>query len=63
MLASFSRPVMPAEGRTRLLHPGTQIVRSIVDGVTAGLIAPGVQRESGSEKSPDPPAWQLPAGG
>jgi hypothetical protein len=43
MLASFSRWVMPAEERTCLLHPGTQIVRSIVDWVTAGLTAPGVQ--------------------
>jgi hypothetical protein len=31
--------------------------------VTAGLIAPGVQRGSGREKSPVPRAWQEPGGG
>lgn len=31
--------------------------------VTAGLIAPGVQRGSGNENSPEPRAWHEPAGG
>jgi len=31
--------------------------------VTAGLTAPGVQRGSGSENSPEPRAWQEPGGG
>lgn len=31
--------------------------------VTAGLTAPGVHCGSGSEKRPDPRAWQEPGGG
>lgn len=33
------------------------------DWVTPGLTAPGVQRGSGSENSPEPRAWQEPEGG
>jgi len=61
MLANFSGSVMLSGGRTVSVQPSTQIVRSIVAGVTAGLSAPGVQAGSGREYSPEPIAWQEPA--
>jgi hypothetical protein len=63
MLASFSGSVTPTGGRTVAVHPDTQIVRSIVDCVTAGSRAPGVQRGSGREYGPEPIAWHEPAAG
>ncbi|MGZ4493866.1 MAG: hypothetical protein ACXVWU_04140 [Nocardioides sp.] len=36
------------DGRTVEVHPETQMVRSIVDWVTAGLTAPGVRARFGS---------------
>ncbi len=41
-------------GRILDEYPGAQIVESIVDGVTAGLSAPGVQLGSGSTQTPLP---------
>lgn len=58
MLARFSASVTGSGGRTVEVQPDTQIVRSIVAGVTAGLRAPGVQRGSGRVYSPRPGAWQ-----
>ncbi|MGH2909249.1 MAG: hypothetical protein ACRDK8_08140 [Solirubrobacteraceae bacterium] len=49
MLAYFSGSVTDSGGRTLSDHPDRQIVRRIVDWVTAGLSAPGVQRGSGAE--------------
>ena len=49
MLAAFSGSVMLSGGRTVAVQPSTQIVRSIVAWVTAGLRAPGVQVGSGRE--------------
>ena len=63
MLASFSRLVIDALGRTVAVHPGRQIVERMLACVTAGLTAPGVQRGSGRAYAPDPIAWQEPAGG
>jgi hypothetical protein len=63
MLATFSASVMDSGGRTVDVQPGTQIVRSIVACVTLGLSAPGVQRGSGREYSPDPMAWHVPGAG
>jgi hypothetical protein len=47
MLATFSCSVIPSGGRTVLVQPLTQIVRSIVDWVTAGSSEPGVHAGSG----------------
>ena len=58
MLAVFSCSVMLSGGRTVDVQPRTQIVRSIVVWVTAGLSAPGVQAGSGREDRPLPIAWQ-----
>ena len=49
MLAAFSCSVTLSGGRTVDVQPSTQIVRSIVAWVTAGLSAPGVQVGSGRE--------------
>jgi len=49
MLAAFSCSVMLSGGRTVAVQPSTQIVRSIVAWVTAGLSAPGVQLGFGRE--------------
>jgi hypothetical protein len=40
-----------------------QMVESMFACVTAGLIAPGVQRGSGRLKRPEPRAWQEPGAG
>ena len=40
-------------------YPGTQMVVSIVAGVTTGLSAPGVHVGSGSTQTPEPPSVQL----
>jgi hypothetical protein len=63
MLASFSGSVIETVGRTPRVQPLRQIVDRIVDCVTAGLSAPGVQRGSGREYTLDPRAWQLPVAG
>ena len=54
MLAAFSGSVMLSGGRTVAVQPSTQIVRSIVAWVTAGLRAPGVQVGSGRDWRPVP---------
>jgi hypothetical protein len=56
MLAAFSASVTDSGGRTLFVQPGTQIVWSIVDGLTAGFSAPGVQRGSGRSYDPEPTA-------
>src|ERR1035437_8480735 len=63
MLAAFSCSVMLSGGRTVAVQPSTQIVRSIVAWVTAGVSAPGVQVGSGREERPVPTAWQEPGAG
>jgi hypothetical protein len=63
MLANFSGSVIDSRGRTVRVHPRRQIVEPIVDCVTAGLSAPGVQRASGSEYTPLPCARQRLAAG
>ena len=50
MLANFSGSVMDSGGRTVVVQPLWQIVEPIVDCVTAGLSAPGVQLEDGLER-------------
>lgn len=54
---------MLVEGRTVSVQPLTQTVLPIVCCVTSGFRAPGVQRGSGSEDSPEPMAWQEPGAG
>jgi hypothetical protein len=44
----FSGSVMDSGGRMDAVYPLRQIVIAIVNGVTRGLVAPGVQRASGS---------------
>ena len=63
MLRRFSTAVIPSEGRTPRVYPERQMVESMFAWVTAGLIAPGVQRGSGSEYGPPPRAWQEPGAG
>jgi hypothetical protein len=63
MLAAFSCSVMLSGGRTVSVQPSTQIVRSIVAWVTAGLSAPGAQVASAREYRPVPIARQEPRGG
>jgi hypothetical protein len=63
MLASFSLLVIELLGRTVAVQPERQIVEPRVAGLTAGLIAPGVQRASGSAVRPDPRARQLAGAG
>jgi hypothetical protein len=63
MLARFSSRVTLSGGRTVDVQPLTQIDRSIVACVTAGLSAPGVHVGSGAEYSPWPRAWHEPGAG
>src|SRR4051812_50192571 len=43
----FRALVYEVGGRTVAVQPETQMVLSMVDGVTSGLVAPGVHEESG----------------
>jgi hypothetical protein len=45
---AFRALVHDVSGRTVLVQPDTQIIRSMVSWATSGLVAPGVQDESGS---------------
>src|ERR1700716_2302368 len=60
MLAAFSCSVTLSGGRTVEVQPRLHVVRSIVACVTCGFNAPGVQRGSWRESSPDPIAWHEP---
>ena len=50
--ARFTALVYSRGGRTPSVHPGMQMVRSIVSCVTSGLSAPGVRDGSGRELCP-----------
>src|SRR5438270_3153231 len=58
MLACFSASLTDSGGRSRAVKPSRQIVEPMLLWVTAGSIAPGVQRGSGSENTPEARAWQ-----
>jgi len=47
--------VMLSGGRMLVVYPGEQIVDEMLAWVTCGLIAPGVQRGSGSGSGPEEP--------
>src|SRR5437763_10511621 len=63
MLARFSRFVIASGGRTVRVEPLRQIVERMGGWCTAGSIAPGVQRGSGLQNSPEPRARQEPGVG